>query len=233
MRCACSRRGLITGAITTFVLGADISAAADGQPRMACNNKEDFNNYRPTRTSRSDNPKFDLALIEELKLILKIIPVNPGFQYVKAKNAAATDDSVILGTKGTVWIGLDFVKELILPNDGGVSVAGVLAHECAHIFQFFSTHYDRLMGPTQRLLELHADLLAGYYMATKIGTSNQRLRVLHEALLHLGDFNKQDPRDHGTPGQRLAALDKGYELSLSGKTFEIAAREGEGYVRCL
>jgi hypothetical protein len=225
---------LIIGAATTFALGGvQISDTANAGPRIACNNKENFTNYRASKTSVSDNPQFDLALIDELKLILKVVPVNPGFQYVKARNAAASDDSIIRDTKGTVWIGLDFVKELVKPADGGVSVAGVLAHECSHIYQFFSPYYDRLMGPTHRLLELHADLLAGYYMGRKVGTSTTRLRVLQQALLQFGDFNHQDPRDHGTPGQRVAALDKGYEFSLSGKSFETAASEGEDYVRHL
>ncbi len=100
-----------------------------------------------------------------------MIPADPGFKYVKSNNAAATNESIVVGTKGTVFIGLDFVNNLVKQDEGGISVAGVLAHECAHIFQYFSTYRDSLKGPTGRLFELHADLLAGYYMAKKLGFS--------------------------------------------------------------
>jgi len=184
-------------------------------------------------TSQSDDPTFDKALIAELKSILRVIPVNPGFKYVKDDNAFSRDDTIVSGTKGTVLIGLKLVKELLKPNAGGVSVACVLAHECSHIYQFFSEHqyYDRLDGPTQRLRELHADLLAGYYMAKRNGSAQETLRVVQKTMIDFGAYNGLDPKDHGTPGQRNASLDKGY--SLANLTFENAAREGETYVRGL
>ena len=50
-------------------------------------------------------------------------------------------------------------------------------------------------------------------------------------MIDFGNYNTLDPKDHGTPGQRNAALDKGFLLAASGTTFENAAREGEAYVR--
>ena len=63
-------------------------------------------------TSSSGDPKFDSALIAELRRILEIIRADPGFKYVKSNNAAATNESIVFGTKGTVFIGLDFVNNL-------------------------------------------------------------------------------------------------------------------------
>jgi hypothetical protein len=230
---SCSRRGLILGAVATFILGVR-PAEAEGDHRILCGFKsENFQSYRDTITSSSGNPSFDGAVIAELKRILKIIPAEPGFKYIKANNAAATNESIVDGTKGTVFIGLDFVSNLVKQDDGGVSVAGVLAHECAHIFQYYSPYHARLKGTTSRLLELHADLLAGYYMAKKLGNAGAMLSGLQRELIQNGTYNNIHLEDHGTPGQRNAALDKGYVMSRGGMAFEEAARMGEEYVRRL
>ena len=230
----CSRRGLISGAIATLVLGTQSSDAADGNPRIVCGFKgEEFQGYRNSMTSSSGDPKFDSALIAELRRILQIIPAEPGFKYVKANNAAATNESIVAGTTGTVLIGLEFVNNLVKQDEGGVIVAGVLAHECAHIFQYFSAYHVRLRESTNRLIELHADLLAGYYMAKKLGSAGAKLSGLQRTLIQTGTYNPLDSESHGTAAQRNVALDKGYLLSLKGVTFEDAASEGENYVRRL
>jgi hypothetical protein len=230
----CSRRDLISGAIATLLLSTEFSYAGNGDRRVLCGfNNDDLRTYHNSMTSTSGDPRFDSALIAELKRILQVIPIDPGFKYVKANNAAASDESIVHGTKGTVFIGLDFVRKLVDHDDGGVSVAGVLAHECAHIYQYFSPYNDELKGSTYLWFELHADLLAGYYMAKKLGTDTLRLSEFQRTLIRSGTYNEQDLRNHGTPGQRNAAMDKGYRLSRSGMTFEDAAREGKEYVQRL
>ena len=101
-------------------------------------------NRHKTKSSKSGNDKFDAALIEELKVIEQVIPgINPGFQFVQAHNAFTTAETVIRGTQGTVWIGIDFVKRNLANTgnnnlDGGIAVAGVLARQCAQVFQLAS-----------------------------------------------------------------------------------------------
>jgi hypothetical protein len=228
----CSRRTWLAGVTATLAFGPQ--AYSNEKVRIACAvNKQDSS--LGVTTSQSGDKNFDNAVIAELKHILRVIPVNPGFQYVNDDNAFSRDDVWVSGTKGTVLIGLKLVHDLLKPDEGGLSVACVLAHECSHIFQFFSDgrYYDRLLGPTQRLRELHADLLAGYYMQKRLGSAPNALRVVQKTMIDFGNYNSADPKDHGTPGQRNAALDKGFLLSSSGMTFEDAAREGEVYVRVL
>jgi len=229
----CSRRDVISGAIATLLLGTEFSYAGNGAPPVLCGfNSDDLRTYHNGMTSTSGDLKFDRALIAELKRILEVIPVDPGFKYVRANNAAASDETIVYGTKGTVFIGLDFVKKLV-DDDGGVSVAGVLAHECAHIYQYFSSYNETLKGPTYLWFELHADLLAGYYMAKKLGTDTIRLSEFQRTLIRSGTYNEQDLKNHGTPGQRNVAMDKGYRLARSGMSFEDAAKEGKDYVQKL
>ena len=137
----CSRRGLISGAIATAVLWPMNASALQDSKAIPCGCSDDeFANRHQTKSSKSGDDKFDADLIQELKVIEQIIPgINPGFQFVQAHNAFTTAETVIRGTQGTVWIGIDFVRNLADPKNnianGGIAVAGVLAHECAHVFQ--------------------------------------------------------------------------------------------------
>jgi hypothetical protein len=136
----CSRRVLMAGTISTLIVGPTISRAAVRNNQIACgfSNNGDFEKLIATMTSMpSGNSAFHRPLIAELQRILQIMPIEPGFRYVDAVNAFAIPDSYVASTKGTVFIGVGLVNKLLEPNDGGISVAGVLAHECSHIFQFF------------------------------------------------------------------------------------------------
>jgi len=224
---------LLAGALVTLALGPQPTRAAS-QTRIACA-LAGARRVPADGKAQSGDTKFDNAVIAELRHILSVIPVNPGFQYVEDENAFSRDDTWIAGTKGTILIGLKLVRGLLKPDEGGLSVACVLAHECGHIYQFFSEDqfYDRLSGPTQRLQELHADVLAGFYMGKRLGAATSTLGVVQKAMIDFGKYNSADPKDHGTPGQRNAAIDKGFVLASKGIKFENAAREGEAYVRTL
>jgi Zn-dependent protease with chaperone function len=86
--------------------------------------------------ARSGDDDLDEALIIELKRICQVFDINPGFKYVDQMNAFATAERVVKGTDGMVYLGLPLVKKLLEKEDGGAGVAGVCAHECAHIFQY-------------------------------------------------------------------------------------------------
>lgn len=234
----CSRRGALLGAASLFALSPTISIAATLDSRVACGfiNNDDLQRILATMTPMpSSDVNFHAALIAELRHILQILPVNPGFQYVDAENALALRDTYVAGTKGTVLIGQKLVKQLLQPNDGGVSVAGVLAHECGHIYQYFgfTDHYDLLSATTPVLFELHADALAGYYLGKKIGSTSTRLSVMEMELIRFSTDKNLETSSHGTSAQRNAALDKGYRLAQSGMPFEPAAIESGKYVRGL
>jgi hypothetical protein len=238
----CSRRGFIAGALAAAIFGIAQPVAAE-QNLMACSgcSRDEFNTLYRTRTSTSGSADFDDALIVELKNIQRVIPsINPGYQYVQARNAFTTSDTIVRNTQGTVWIGLGLVNSLvdIKKQDntiGGIAIAGVLAHECGHIYQINTKVYDRLMKDQTSavLVELHADLLAGYYLAKKRGVGPERLAALQQVFVALGTYDRKNPKYHGTPGLRGAAMDTGYFAAQDGKSFEEAAEFGEKYVRRL
>lgn len=236
-----SRRCLI-GALASATLTHSAGYAANDVDTLSCNcSRDDFDAVYNTRTSTSGNVEFDEAIIVELKNIRRVIPsINPGYQYVKANNSFTTSHSVIRNTKGTVWIGLELVNNLIDARKkdrtaGGTAVAGVLAHECAHIYQINSGIYDRMIKDRANpaLVELHADFIAGYYLAYKNGVRPEHLPMMQGIFVYLSTYDPKDPKYHGTPGLRAAALDAGYFVARDKKRFVEASEYGEKYVRNL
>jgi hypothetical protein len=110
--------------------------------------------------SRSGDDDLDRALIAELKRIVRILTVNPGFKYINEMNAYVLLETIVEGTEGTVILGLPLIKSLLEKADGGAGVAGVCAHECAHIYQWRNKLDDKLGRSTSVMpRELHADFL--------------------------------------------------------------------------
>jgi hypothetical protein len=238
----CSRRSLISGAVVTAVLWPLRATSLNSSDVIPCGcSSDEFANRHRTKASKSGDDKFDAALIEELKVIEQIIPgINPGFQFVTAHNAFTTAETVIRGTQGTVWIGIEFVRNLADPSNngvnGGISVAGVLAHECAHVFQLASSDLLKILmkGQTSAVLcELHADFLAGYYLARKRNVTPESLTAMQRVFVYQGAYDRADPNYHGTPGLRGAAMDTGYFAAKDGKSFAEASEIGARYVRGL
>jgi len=159
---------------------------------------------------------------------------------VEARNAFTTSETVIRGTQGTVWIGIEFVRNLADPRNsslnGGIAVAGVLAHECAHVFQLASADLlkELVRGQTSAVLaELHADFLSGYYLARKRNVTPELLTIMQHVFVYQGAYDRKDPNYHGTPGLRGAAMDTGYFAAQDGRTFAEASFIGARYVRGL
>jgi hypothetical protein len=93
-------------------------------------------------------------------------------------------------------------------------IAGVIAHEWAHVLQF--KRHVRNHAATAAPIELHADYLAGWYM----GMKGERMMIAYEELksqfYSLGDNDFSNADHHGTPEERARALAKGYELAKTG-----------------
>jgi len=175
-------------------------------------------------------------MIAELKRILAVIPVNPEFHYIDEgnPNAFALPTSDLPGTKGTVLLGLKLINSLLQEQpDGGAAIAGVCAHECAHIYQYTTEFYDRLSGSGPILLELHADLIAGFYMGKRADVNADRVRSFSRALFERSGYDYTNPNYHGSPGQRLVAVEKGYFYARQGLSLQDATTRGETYVKNL
>lgn len=221
----CSRRDFVLGAAALSVSAG--AKAATGLPPYC--------SLAPGMVANSDlfsssgDRRLDRALISELRRILSVIPSEPGFKFTwdHMPNAFATSDTYVAGTRGTVILGLNMIGQEMQSHDyGGVAVAGICAHECAHVFQYFSTYAYRLQGRTAKRMELHADYLAGYYMGRRAEFSADRIEVFARSVFAKGDYNYNDPAHHGTPDERFGTMKAGYETGLAGASFESAAERG-------
>ncbi len=228
----CSRRLFIGGAAASLVM-AGVPGASAAAILRGCSFSQADQEPDELKSSSGD-AALDEALIIELQRILTVIPkINPGFQYLvdKQPNAYATTKTYVSGTNGTVLIGVNLVKMLMQQPEGGAAVAGMCAHECGHIYQFSTDFHQRLKELL--LIELHADFLSGIYMGKRAEFTADRVWQLSKALHEHGGYAYTNPEHHGTPGQRSAAMEKGYRLASSKKSFDELAIIGESYVRNL
>jgi hypothetical protein len=90
-----------------------------------------------------------------------------------------------------------------------------------------------MSGSTVIVLELHADFISGYYMGKRKDFAADRVRSFSSVLHSFGDFSYTNPQHHGSPGQRSAAMEKGYLVAAQGTSLAEAGELGWSYVRNL
>jgi hypothetical protein len=187
----------------------------------------------------SGDAGLDHALGRALLRLAQGFEVYPGFGFIDdrdGENAYAAREQRIAGTEGTVYFGLNlFRRTMARFDDGGMAVLAICAHEFAHIYQFRSGYHKELTDMVDgkvRLAELHADFLAGYFLARRKAEFTQLDIQGAGALIEsLGDTEFSSPEHHGTPAQRVRAIEGGYSYGKAG-THAIgeAAREGSKMV---
>jgi hypothetical protein len=159
----------------------------------------------------------DRMLGRALVHISQEFDVYPGFSFYNdddAPNAIAAPFTLLEDTTGTVLFGINLLHtQLDAHPDGDIAVLGICAHEFGHIVQFFSPYYRQLRKAhaTVKLVELHADFLAGYFVARRRERfPDIRLQGLGAAWEAMGDVDYNDPKHHGTSAERLAAIEEGF-----------------------
>lgn len=163
------------------------------------------------------NPKLDRLIVRELRQLKRIFRVNPGFYVYNDQgrpNAAATLRRVHRNSDGTVLFGRTLlVNELYRGPYASIAVAGIMAHEFAHIVQL-----RRGAGRNRIVyLELHADCMAGWYLE-RSRKGRLDIQPFARSLYEKGDFHYWSRSHHGTPRQRIRAMIAGYkagELNLN------------------
>jgi hypothetical protein len=201
-----------------------------------------------TRVSSSGDPLLDKALPAAAAAIAGVFKFAPNtwpavILVADNQSALATPITVVDGTQGTILLGKGLVlEEMYKQQYGGAAIEGILAHEFAHHVQFRSSHYQELIAAdpnkTVRLVELHADYLAGWYIGQGTSTSVDAVAAFAEALFQRGDDAFRDPSHHGTPIERYAVMLKGFFSGRKGGTqgslsVSNASNEGAALVRTL
>jgi hypothetical protein len=102
-----------------------------------------------------------------------------------------------------------------------VAPQAVYAHEFGHHIQFENNYFeeDEVPGDTQaeftRYFELMSDAYSAYYLPHKRGAAMNRKRVEQflEVFFQIGDCAFDNPGHHGTPNQRMAAAQFGFDVA--------------------
>jgi predicted metalloprotease len=106
---------------------------------------------------------------------------------------------------------------------GDVAPQAILAHEFGHQVQFAIGTFDNPISsdPAEntRRTELMADAYSAYYLSHARGATMQWKRVQQflEVFFNIGDCGFSSPGHHGTPIQRMAAAQWGYDLANNAK----------------
>ncbi len=128
-------------------------------------------------------------------------------------NDCQSPNSVSLPS-GDVLYGVNLFQQLVSAYGGDAApISGVLAHEWAHQIQFGYGWFTS-NEPTARPIELEADAFSGYYMALGESYAWTSVDDYFSALASLGDYNFNDPSHHGTPQERLAAAQLGFQTAI-------------------
>jgi hypothetical protein len=188
----------------------------------------------------SGNTRFDRALGMMLANLAGRFQVRPGFGFYDdsgSPNALALKESKFPDSHGTVLFGLKMIEAGLRGKaHGDMFVMGICAHEFGHIVQFFSSYYTRLVGghSTQKLVELHADFLSGYYIGLRnVDYSIRELVDLGRSWEALGDSDYTNINHHGTAEERLRAIEAGFKFARERPEFGIkeACEIGARYLR--
>ena len=255
-----SRRAVLVGGISASIAGAAgenataaratggcfISPASfDRVRRSQAFNRSAANLFDRDKHLRTTGDKtLDRALDAAIKKLSDLFGQVPAFGFyreadypdVGAMNAFATDENTnITGTWGTVAFGTTlFEREMGQYDQSGSTIMAVIAHEFAHIWVFRKGLMDKINEgqPNVRRSELHADYLAGYFLASrKKANPKISLQASGELFHRLGDTNFSSLNHHGTSAERVAAAEQGFRLGyVDGRTADDAFAAASEYV---
>jgi hypothetical protein len=132
-------------------------------------------------------------------------------------NAYATPEIANpLGPDGTILFGQNMLSQQLGKDPTGASVVAIMAHEFGHLAQFKQGFREPGKRP-----ELHADFMAGWYLSVRGRYTWVNLMPTLKLFFELGDYQFNSPSHHGTPQERLAAAQAGFNSS--------AASAGQAY----
>ncbi len=213
--------GIATSVCPHCVGAANAQGLGYVDEELLCGAASSLKASQYTRVLTTGNRNLDNALASEMKKQQQLYILKPAFYIFTdlIKNAFATTRKFpeYPASDGSIVYGIELMKEQLARGYwGGAVVAGVLAHEYGHIFQYRSGYFRKLrkMHKTVKFVELHADYLSGYYIGRKYKESGERVnvRTVASATYDIGDYSYNSPQHHGTPIERTIMLKAGFDL---------------------
>ncbi|MEY9363575.1 hypothetical protein ABH994_006296 [Bradyrhizobium yuanmingense] len=122
--------------------------------------------------------------------------------------------------RNLIAIGGSYLDKYAPQRFGLLKISGVLAHEESHIFQIkwkINSMLEDVRGHKIKFVELHADYLAGAYMAWRQSYRSVDPAEISGLFFELGDNSVRTIRHHGTPQERFLTFQSGYGEFLGAK----------------
>ena len=185
----------------------------------------------------SGDLRFDHLLGIMLVDLSKHFAVRPSFNLFDDGNSpnAFAQQGNNPNDHGIVLLGENMLNHA-MRQENDLFIMGICAHEFGHIVQYRSGYYEQLArgNRTKKLTELHADFLSGYYIGIRNSNySSRELYSLGQTWETLGDSAYTSHEHHGTPDERLAAIEAGFRFAHERPEFNIngANEVGARYLR--
>ena len=119
--------------------------------------------------------------------------------------------------RNLIAIGGGYLNKHADQRFGLLKISGVLAHEEGHIFQCkwkINSMLEDVRGHEIKFVELHADYLAGAYMAWRRSYRGVDPAEMAALFFELGDYSVDGIMHHGTPQERFLTFQSGYREFL-------------------
>jgi len=120
----------------------------------------------------------------------------------------STNECVTPGCVGVVAVGRNLLIQRLQKKFGVEIVKAILAHEYGHALQSKLGWHG-----SSKWKELHADFMAGFYMAQKSYISEELLGAFIQEFYEMGDYGFYESGHHGTPSERGCAFREGFFAS--------------------
>jgi hypothetical protein len=168
-----------------------------------------------------DDPAEARGLAEFLANIVESTPALNGGNHPLFTFNAFAFSAPLSGIPDKIVMGDGVLEGFSVLGFGDVAPQAIYAHEFAHHIQFENDYFDDPLATAgddaedTRYTELMADAMAAYYLTHKRGGTLNRKRVQQflQVFFQLGDCGFASAGHHGTPNQRLAAAQFGFDVA--------------------
>jgi hypothetical protein len=234
--CRVPRREVLAAIGSLAILGCDClshrALAGSGRPRRYCGDSSSGQDGGEAVPLSNFSREAVVAYMERENDLLKEYFGIGGSIYI----AIGSYDAFMDGESRIITIGDGYIDRYAGPNEayGLLRMSGVLAHETGHIFQT-NWNMDNMLssvnGYVVKYIELHADYMAGAYIAWRQRLKDSAPRQLASFFYNIGDQVPDRERHHGTEAERHNAFAAGYNDAEPADDAKRAAAKGLIYVR--
>ncbi len=196
---------LLLALISTSSLPAAANCLLDG-----CVRGGSFELASVSRTT--GDSELDARIWTEASGLIRAFEIQPSmllYDDLEAPNAFASVQSTAAGHFGTVYFGRRLISGLLSTEAmGEAALVVVMAHEWSHILQLANGFPDQ--APS-RVRELHADLLAGWYLGRRNLAPPGNVSSLAVPIYQHNGYHDLSVLSHGSVDSRTMALLFGYQ----------------------